>query len=121
VREHWRERFAGTRDVLKRPQRQQTVASVLDIEIGGGAFIAVAGPYSVETEFRLMATAIHLCRAAARILRGGAFKPRSSPYAFQGLGSDGLNMLSSAREESGLATYFGDSANEFVCIERVDG
>jgi 3-deoxy-7-phosphoheptulonate synthase len=76
---------------------------VLDLEIGGGDFITMAGPCSVETEFQLMATANHVRRAGARILRGGAFKPRSSPYAFQGLGLEGLKMLSRAREESGLA------------------
>jgi 3-deoxy-7-phosphoheptulonate synthase len=63
----------------------------------------MAGPCSVETEFQLMATAHHVRRAGARILRGGAFKPRSSPYAFQGLGLEGLKMLSRAREENGLA------------------
>jgi 3-deoxy-7-phosphoheptulonate synthase len=57
----------------------------------------------VETEFQLMATANHVRRAGARILRGGAFKPRSSPYAFQGLGLEGLKILARAREESGLA------------------
>jgi 3-deoxy-7-phosphoheptulonate synthase len=76
---------------------------VLDVEIGGNEFITMAGPCSVETEFQLMATANHVRRAGARILRGGAFKPRSSPYAFQGLGLEGLKMLARAREESGLA------------------
>jgi 3-deoxy-7-phosphoheptulonate synthase len=63
----------------------------------------MAGPCSVETEFQLIATALHVRRAGARILRGGAFKPRSSPYAFQGLGLEGLKLLARAREESGLA------------------
>jgi 3-deoxy-7-phosphoheptulonate synthase len=63
----------------------------------------MAGPCSVETEFQLMATANHVRRGGARILRGGAFKPRSSPYAFQGHGLEGLKMLARAREESGLA------------------
>jgi len=76
---------------------------VLDLEIGGDEFITMAGPCSVETEFQLMATANHLRRAGARILRGGAFKPRSSPYAFQGHGLAGLKMLARAREETGLA------------------
>ena len=76
---------------------------MLDLEIGGDEFITMAGPCSVETEFQLMATAHHVRRAGARILRGGAFKPRSSPYAFQGHGLEGLKMLAHAREESGLA------------------
>jgi len=103
VREDWRKLFAESPDCLKSARRQQTVVPVLDLEIGGGDFITMAGPCSVETEFQLMATANHVRRAGARILRGGAFKPRSSPYAFQGLGLEGLKMLSRAREESGLA------------------
>ncbi len=103
VRENWRERFAETPDVLKSARLQQTIVQVLDLEIGGDEFITMAGPCSVETEFQLMATANHVRRAGARILRGGAFKPRSSPYAFQGLGLEGLKMLARAREESGLA------------------
>ena len=96
-------RFAESPDVLKSAWRQQTVVSVLHLKIGGGEFVTMAGPCSVETELQLMATADHVCRAGARILRGGAFKPRSSPYAFQGLGLKGLKMLAKAREATGLA------------------
>jgi 3-deoxy-7-phosphoheptulonate synthase len=103
VRESWHERFAESPDVLKSERRRQTVVPVLNLEVGGDEFITMAGPCSVETEFQLMATAIHVRRAGARILRGGAFKPRSSPYSFQGLGLEGLKMLARAREESGLA------------------
>ena len=103
MRDSWNERFAESPDVLKSARRQQTVVPVLDLEIGGDEFITMAGPCSVETEFQLMATANHVRRAGARILRGGAFKPRSSPYSFQGWGLDGLKMLSRARDESGLA------------------
>ena len=103
MRETWHDRFAETPDVLKSAWRQQTVVQVLDLEIGGDDFIAMAGPCSVETEFQLMATANHVRRGGARILRGGVFKPRSSPYSFQGLGLDGLKMLARARNESGLA------------------
>ena len=76
---------------------------VLDLKIGGDDFITMAGPCSVETEVQLITTAIHVCQGGARILRGGAFKPRSSPYAFQGHGLEGLKMLARAREETGLA------------------
>jgi 3-deoxy-7-phosphoheptulonate synthase len=76
---------------------------VRDLDIGGGEFITMAGPCSVETEYQLMVTADHVRRGGARILRGGAFKPRSSPYAFQGHGLEGLKMLARARESSGLA------------------
>jgi 3-deoxy-7-phosphoheptulonate synthase len=102
VRQSWLDQFAETPDVLKSDRRQQTVVPVLDFAIGGDNFITMAGPCSVETEFQLMATANHVRRAGARILRGGAFKPRSSPYAFQGHGLEGLKMLAHAREESGL-------------------
>ena len=103
VRESWHERFAETPDVLKSSTHQQTIVPVMDLKIGGDDFITMAGPCSVETEHQLMATAHHVRRAGARILRGGAFKPRSSPYAFQGHGLEGLKMLARAREESGLA------------------
>ena len=101
--EDWRDRFAETPDVLKSARLQQTIVQVMDFEIGGDEFITMAGPCSVETESLLLATADHVRRAGARILRGGAFKPRSSPYAFQGLGLEGLKMLARARKESGLA------------------
>ena len=103
MRDSWRDRFADSPDVLKSAWRQQTVVSVLHLKIGGGEFVTMAGPCSVETELQLMATADHVCCAGARILRGGAFKPRSSPYAFQGLGLKGLKMLAKAREATGLA------------------
>ena len=99
----WNERFAESPAVLKRAGRTRTVVPVLDFAVGGDEFITMAGPCSVETEFQLLATAHHVRRGGARILRGGAFKPRSSPYAFQGHGLEGLKMLARAREESGLA------------------
>ena len=76
---------------------------VLDLAVGGDEFVIMAGPCSVETESQLMATADYVRRRGARVLRGGAFKPRSSPYAFQGLGLEGLKLLAAAREETGLA------------------
>jgi 3-deoxy-7-phosphoheptulonate synthase len=103
VRVSWQERFAEARDVLKSSQHQQTVVRVLDLEIGGSEFITMAGPCSVETEHQLLSTAHHVRQQGAQILRGGAFKPRSSPYAFQGHGLAGLKMLAQARAETGLA------------------
>jgi len=103
VRETWHERFAESPDVLKTVRCEQTTVPVLDLQIGSEEFITMAGPCSVETEFQLMAIANHVRRAGASILRGGAFKPRSSPYAFQGLGLEGLKMLARARNETGLA------------------
>jgi 3-deoxy-7-phosphoheptulonate synthase len=99
----WHEHFAESPDVLKSERRRQSVIPVLDLEIGGEEFITMAGPCSVETELQLLATAHRVRRSGARVLRGGAFKPRSSPYAFQGLGLQGLKMLARAREETGLA------------------
>jgi 3-deoxy-7-phosphoheptulonate synthase len=99
----WHERFADSPDVLKSTRRERSVVRVLDFEIGGGEFVMMAGPCSVETETQLLATAHHVRHAGARVLRGGAFKPRSSPYSFQGLGLEGLKLLARAREETGLA------------------
>jgi 3-deoxy-7-phosphoheptulonate synthase len=73
------------------------------IAIGGDDFVVMAGPCAVESERQVLDTALSVVRAGARILRGGAFKPRSSPYSFQGLGVEGLKILSKARDCTGLA------------------
>ena len=99
----WQARFAETPDVLIGPSGHRTAVPVLDFAIGGDEFTIMAGPCSVESEAQLMATACHVRRNGAQVLRGGAFKPRSSPYAFQGLGFEGLKLLAKAREETGLA------------------
>jgi len=103
VRESWQERFADVPDVLIGTQRKRTVVPVGGVAIGGDRFVTMAGPCSVESERQLMATAHFVRSEGARILRGGAFKPRSSPYTFQGLGPEGLKLLAAAREETGLA------------------
>jgi len=72
------------------------------LTIGGEEVVAMAGPCSVESEQQIIATAHAVREAGAAILRGGAFKPRSSPYSFQGLGKKGLEFLARAREETGL-------------------
>jgi 3-deoxy-7-phosphoheptulonate synthase len=71
--------------------------------IGGKKFVVMAGPCSVESEKQLMTTAEAVAKAGATVLRGGAFKPRTSPYEFQGLGEKGLKLLAKARRETGLA------------------
>ena len=79
--------------------------SIIDVDgvkIGGGNFVLMAGPCSVESEEQLLSTAHAVKAAGATILRGGAFKPRTSPYDFQGLGSEGLRLLSLAKKETGL-------------------
>ncbi|HLJ77104.1 MAG TPA: 3-deoxy-7-phosphoheptulonate synthase [Acidobacteriaceae bacterium] len=99
----WIEQFADAPDVLKTAPDQKTIVRAGGVEVGGGEFVTMAGPCSVETERQLMETAEHVAAAGARVLRGGAFKPRSSPYAFQGLGVEGLRLLAKAREATGLA------------------
>ena len=81
----------------------RTVVRVRDLEIGGNDFIVMAGPCAVESEDQLFRTAEAVAEAGATILRGGAYKPRSSPYSFQGLGVEGLKILSKARDLTGLA------------------
>jgi 3-deoxy-7-phosphoheptulonate synthase len=79
-----------------------TVVRAGPVRIGGDEVIVMAGPCSAETDEQVSATAAAVKRAGAKILRGGAFKPRSSPYAFQGLGESGLRMLRSAATEQDL-------------------
>ena len=79
-----------------------TVIDVGGVRIGNDEVVVMAGPCSVEGEEMLMATARHVAARGARILRGGAFKPRTSPYSFQGLGEAGLKMMAAARDETGL-------------------
>jgi 3-deoxy-7-phosphoheptulonate synthase len=73
-----------------------------DAEIGGGTFTVIAGPCSVENEKQVVEAARAAKEAGATVFRGGAFKPRTSPYSFQGLGEEGLEILARAREETGL-------------------
>jgi len=81
---------------------EDTVIRVLDAAIGDGSLTVMAGPCSVESRSQLMETATRVKAAGATVLRGGAFKPRTSPYAFQGLGVEALRYLGEAREETGL-------------------
>jgi len=79
-----------------------TVVTVGDVRIGGDEVIIMAGPCSAENETQVRTTAAAVKRAGAKILRGGAFKPRSSPYSFQGLGEEGLRMLRDAAKAENL-------------------
>jgi 3-deoxy-7-phosphoheptulonate synthase len=79
-----------------------TVVDVRGIKVGKNACIVIAGPCAVESEEQLMTTARAVREAGATMLRGGAFKPRSSPYSFRGLGEVGLQLLAQAREETGM-------------------
>jgi 3-deoxy-7-phosphoheptulonate synthase len=80
----------------------KTKIHILDFEIGGDEITVIAGPCSVESEEQTMSTARAVKAAGAKLLRGGAFKPRTSPYEFRGLGRKGLEILARAREETGL-------------------
>jgi 3-deoxy-7-phosphoheptulonate synthase len=94
---------------------QKTVIKAGDLEIGGDEFIVMAGPCSVETHDQLMETAQSVKRAGARVLRGGAYKPRTSPYDFQGLEEEGLKLLAEARKQTGLRII-----TEVVTSENVE-
>jgi 3-deoxy-7-phosphoheptulonate synthase len=84
-----------------KPERTRITAD--GVEIGGDEFIVMAGPCSVESEKQIMETAENVAAAGAKVLRGGAFKPRNSPYDFQGLELEGLRLLAKARQATGLA------------------
>lgn len=86
----------------KEIKKEPTIVKVGEAHFGGGHFGVIAGPCSVESEKQIIETAIKVKKAGARLLRGGAFKPRTSPYAFQGLEEEGLKLLAKARKESGL-------------------
>jgi 3-deoxy-7-phosphoheptulonate synthase len=83
-------------------QRENTVIRVGDVSIGGNGLVVMAGPCAAETREQVMSTARVAKEAGATILRGGAFKPSTSPYSFRGLGESGLKFLAEAREETGL-------------------
>jgi 3-deoxy-7-phosphoheptulonate synthase len=84
-------------------RRERSAIKVNGIEVGAGEFIVMAGPCSVESEKQIMDTAEGVAAAGAKMLRGGAFKPRTSPYDFQGLELEGLKLLRKAKQATGLA------------------
>ncbi|MFN7916961.1 MAG: 3-deoxy-7-phosphoheptulonate synthase [Vicinamibacterales bacterium] len=94
---------------------EPTVVTVGDIRIGGDEVIVMAGPCSAESEKQVQATAAAVRRAGAKIFRGGAFKPRSSPYSFQGLGEEGLRLLRDASKAENLALV-----SEVMDISQID-
>jgi len=83
-------------------ERTKSLLKINDIEIGNGKLVVMAGPCSVENEEQVMESARVVKEAGASILRGGAFKPRTSPYAFPGLGEEGLKLLAKAGSDHGL-------------------
>ena len=82
--------------------QEKTIVNVNGVEIGGSEIVIIAGPCAVESKEQLFETGRGVMNSKAKIIRGGAFKPRSSPYSFQGLGEEGLKFLSQIRKETGL-------------------
>ncbi len=104
---------AGTEQLVSRSFRKtDTVVEIGKCKIGGGNIAVIAGPCSVESEEQMIHTAALVKSFGATMLRGGAYKPRSSPYSFQGLGGEGLKMLVKAREVTGLPFV-----TEVMCVE----
>ncbi|GIP34619.1 bifunctional 3-deoxy-7-phosphoheptulonate synthase/chorismate mutase [Paenibacillus sp. J2TS4] len=90
--------------VSRQAQREDTVIRFGDLELGGGSTELIAGPCSIESYDQMRQTAEALREKGVRIIRGGAFKPRTSPYDFQGLGIDGLKLMKEVADEFGLLT-----------------
>ena len=119
------ELMAGVEEVLRisKPYKlssrefhpDNTIIEVAGVTIGGGELAVMAGPCAVESENQVMDTARAVKAAGARILRGGAFKPSTSPYSFRGLGEEGLKLLARAREETGLPLI-----TEILTVRDVD-
>ena len=100
------ERVMRVQEPYKKANRkfhpEDTVVTVGSAKIGGGSFSVIAGPCSVESEAQICAVAEDVKRSGAALLRGGAFKPRTSPYSFQGMGTAGLELLLEAKKKTGL-------------------
>ena len=103
-------------------QKENTIVEINGVKIGGNEIVVIAGPCSVENEEQLMKTAIEVKKAGAKLLRGGAYKPRSSPYSFQGMGEQGLKLLAKAREKTGLpiVTEIVDTADVPLLEKYID-
>jgi 3-deoxy-7-phosphoheptulonate synthase len=97
-------------------KRDKTVVKTRGVEIGGSEVVVMAGPCSIESEKQLFETARRVARSGARVLRGGAYKPRTSPYAFQGMGIEGLKLLRAAADENGMA-----AVSEVMEISQIEG
>jgi 3-deoxy-7-phosphoheptulonate synthase len=104
------------------PGRERTVVEIAGRKLGGESFALIAGPCTVESREQIMQTARAVREAGGTLLRGGAYKPRTSPYAFQGLGQEGLRLLAEARTETGLpiVTELMDAADIEPVIEVAD-
>jgi 3-deoxy-7-phosphoheptulonate synthase len=83
-------------------EQADTIIQLGDVSIGGDHFVIIAGPCAVESETQALTIGRAVRSQGARLFRGGAYKPRTSPYSFQGLGEEGLKILAKVREETGL-------------------
>jgi len=101
---------------------ESTVVQVRDVQMGGNAVVVMAGPCAVENRDQLLKIATEVKEAGAKILRGGAFKPRTSPYSFQGLGEEGLKYLAEVSEATGLpvVTEAMDSRQVELVVKYAD-
>ncbi|MEG1858067.1 MAG: 3-deoxy-7-phosphoheptulonate synthase, partial [Pseudoflavonifractor sp.] len=120
------ERVMRVQEPYKKANRkfhpQDSIVSVGSAKIGGGSFGVIAGPCSVESSAQIVAIARDVKESGAAMLRGGAFKPRTSPYAFQGMGEEGLNLLLEARAATGLPVVSEIMSPRYVDLfeEKVD-
>lgn len=108
--------------VSREAKRENTVVSVGGVPVGGQRIVVVAGPCAIESETQAIETAEKVRDAGATLYRGGAFKPRTSPYSFQGLGEKGLQILSKVRKETGLpiVTEVLDTETADLVAEHAD-
>ncbi|HEX7488521.1 MAG TPA: 3-deoxy-7-phosphoheptulonate synthase [Anaeromyxobacteraceae bacterium] len=108
--------------VSREVKEEDTVLDVGGVKLGGKAIAVMAGPCSVESKDQILEAAAGVKRYGATFLRGGAFKPRTSPYEFQGLGEEGLKLLALAREATGLkvVTEVMDADDLSMCVEYAD-
>jgi len=108
--------------VSRETHPQDTVIKLNDIQIGGGRPVVMAGPCAVENEKSALTIALEVKKYGAQIFRGGAYKPRTSPYSFQGMGEEGLKILAKVREETGLllVTEATDIENIGLVAEYAD-
>jgi len=102
--------------VSREYRETRSLVDVRDVAVGGSEVVVMAGPCSVESATQIATVAEAVADAGARILRGGAFKPRTSPYSFQGLGEEGLYLLAAARDQTGLPVVTEVVATEDVAL-----
>ena len=108
--------------VSREAKRENTIVLVGGVPVGGKELAVVAGPCAIESEAQAIETAREVRRAGAVLYRGGAFKPRTSPYSFQGLGEEGLKILAKVRDETGLpiVTEVLDTETAELVAEHAD-